>query len=116
MKDTVNDLLPLDPNLSQSVQWESLLDYERLYQPALISRAILRLEGEGVLIRRPFRWTLDGEPINECQAYLGLEKVCELRGWKIVARYGDHIAIVSPSLSSGMSCLQRAGETGPNPT
>ena len=74
---------------------ETLLDYERLSDPAAISRAILTFEGESVLIRNPFRWTKDGLEIPDAYAEMPLDLVCSERGWKIVERYGEHMAIVS---------------------
>ncbi|HSP43951.1 MAG TPA: hypothetical protein VLO11_13845 [Luteolibacter sp.] len=74
---------------------ESLLDYERLSRSASISRAILTFADESVLIRNAFQWMLDGEPIPDADARMDLDQVCEPRGWKIVERYGKHIAIVS---------------------
>lgn len=83
------------------IQMESLRDYERLYKPHELSRAILTFQGESVLIRRPFRWTRDGVDLIDVNARMELEEICENHGWKIVERYGPHIGIVSrPSEST----------------
>lgn len=72
-----------------------LLDYERLLNAEEISRAILTLKGESVLIRNAFRWKKDGMVVSNAYECHGMEEVCEERGWKIIVKYGEHIAIIS---------------------
>jgi hypothetical protein len=79
------------------IDFQTVMDYERLFKPAEIARALITMPHECVLIRRPFRWTKDGEPLDDASCYMDLEDVCTQYGWQIVARYGDHFAIVAPS-------------------
>ncbi len=85
------------PDLEPIVYHEQILDYERLYKPHEIARGILTLENESILIRRPFLWTKDGEELHDTTARMELAQVCREHGWKIVERFGRHIAIVSTS-------------------
>lgn len=79
------------------VHYASLTDYERLYKPDELARAVFTMEDESVLIRRPFRWTKDGEQLPDAYASMELDQVCAQYGWKIVASYGHHFAIITPS-------------------
>lgn len=73
----------------------SILDYERLN--ANIYECILTFEGESVLVRQPFRWMKNGEVVPNAYECLDLEQICEERNWKIIAKYGDSLAIISES-------------------
>jgi hypothetical protein len=85
---------PIDEGLDETTCYR-LLDYERLLNAEEISRAILTLKGESVLIRNAFRWKKDGMVVSNAYECHGMEEVCEERGWKIVVKYGEHIAIIS---------------------
>lgn len=75
---------------------QSMTEYERLHKPAELARAVLTMENESVLIRRPFRWSKNGTPLTDAHANMKLEQVCELYDWKIVVNFGHHFAIVAP--------------------
>ena len=69
-----------------------LLAYERLDENKILD-AIRLLPGEFIMMRRPFRWMKDGEVVPNAYESFRLEGICEDNGWKIVERYGEHIAI-----------------------
>lgn len=75
-----------------------ILDYERLYDAGAISKSIYTLPGESVLIRNAFRWKRDGVVVSNAYEMQDMEQVCQDRGWEIVVRYGDHIAIIRHSI------------------
>jgi hypothetical protein len=78
------------------VNFQTLRDYERLFKPDLISRGVLTTNHESVVIRRAMQWTKNGEDLKGASAKLSLEELCDRYQWKIVARYGDHFAVVAP--------------------
>ena len=78
----------------QSATCSRMLDYERL-NAAEIAKAIYTVPGESVIVRSAFRWLRNGEVIPNGYEMFSMEGICEDRNWKIVARYGDHIAIIS---------------------
>lgn len=77
------------------VHLESLTAFERLNNAAALSGAIFTLNEESVLVRNSFRWKKDGEAISDAYTAMSMEQVCEERGWKIVERYGEHLAIIA---------------------
>lgn len=79
------------------IDYTSLRDYERFHNPDELARAVLTMENESVLIRRSFRWWKDGVTMPNAHAKMGLDEVCEANGWKIVASFGHHLAIVAPT-------------------
>lgn len=81
--------------MNQTSPCALLLDYERLLNAAEISKAILTMKGESVLIRNAFRWKKDGMVVSNAYEGHSLEEVCEERGWTIVVKYGEHIAIIT---------------------
>ena len=81
--------------LNNTASGSRLLDYERLLEAETISKAIYTLPDESVLIRNAFRWKLNGKVVSNAYECHSMEQVCEDRGWRIVAKYGDHIAIIS---------------------
>jgi hypothetical protein len=83
---------PIEP----LVHYESLTAYERLNNSVELSRAIFTIDNEYVLVRNSFRWKKDGETISDAYSAMSMEQVCEERGWKIVERYGEHLAIITP--------------------
>lgn len=85
-----------NPTLEPLVDYGTLTAYERLNDAVAISRAVFTLENESVLVRNSFRWKKDGEAIPDAHSAMSLEQVCEERGWKIVERYGEHLAVVIP--------------------
>jgi hypothetical protein len=78
------------------VDHRTLTAYERLNNAAAISRAIYTHGGESVLIRNSFRWKNDGHTIQDTHSSMSMEQVCKAHGWRIVERYGEHLAIISP--------------------
>lgn len=70
----------------------SILDFERLDYD--LWKNIATKQGESVLVRHAFRWSRNGEFVPNAYESRDLESICEERNWKIVERYGDHIAIV----------------------
>lgn len=85
-----------NPTLEPLVDYGTLTAYERLNDAVAVSRAVFTLENESVLVRNSFRWKKDGEAIPDAPSAMSLEQVCEERGWKIVERYGEHLAVVIP--------------------
>ena len=69
------------------------LPYERL-DPDGITKSIICLDGEMVLVRSSFNWRLNSNPIPNGREGIPMENLCEDWGWEIVEKYGDHIAIV----------------------
>ena len=73
-----------------------LLDYELFSDD--IHKNIIPL-GYGkkakVIVRRAFRWQLNGERINNGYESQSAEGLCEERGWEVLRKIGDHIAIVN---------------------
>jgi len=70
----------------------NILPYERIDELKIIE-AIRVSSGEFIVVRRPFRWMKNGEAISNAYESFGMECVCEDNGWKIVEKYGEHIAI-----------------------
>lgn len=70
----------------------TILDYERLDYD--LWKNIATKQEESVLVRHAFRWFRNGEAVSNAYESRDLESICEERNWKIVVRYGDHIAIV----------------------
>lgn len=71
----------------------NILDYERL-GPDIWKHIYLK-EKESVLMRQAFRWFRNGEVVSNAYEGRSMESVCEDWGWKIVERYGEHIAIIT---------------------
>jgi hypothetical protein len=69
------------------------LAYERLQRD--IWKQIMVRPGESVMVRHAFRWHRNGEVVSNAYESFSLEGVCEDRGWKIVERFGEHIAVIS---------------------
>jgi hypothetical protein len=84
------------PALVPLVHLESLTAFERLNNAAALTRAIFTMPEESVLVRNSFRWKKDGESISDAYTAMSMEQVCEERGWKIVERYGEHLAVIMP--------------------
>jgi hypothetical protein len=74
----------------------TLTAYERLNNAAAISRAVYTHGNEAVLVRNSFHWKKDGQTIPEAHASMSMKQVCKAHRWKIVERYGEHLAIVAP--------------------
>jgi hypothetical protein len=85
-----------DGSLPPIIDYASLRDYERLCNPSDLARAVFTMENESVLIRRPFMWWKDGEPMPDAHTSMKLDEICTAYGWKIVASFGHHFAIVAP--------------------
>jgi hypothetical protein len=86
--------VPLEP--APLVHFQSIQDYERLYKPEELARAVFTAEDESVLIRRPRWWTKDGERIPNSRSGMDLEQLCQTYKWKVVAQFGNHFAVVAP--------------------
>jgi hypothetical protein len=82
------------PGVGSSV-W---LAYERLHKE--IWKSIMVRPGESVMVRHAFRWHRNGEVVSNAYESFSLEGVCEDRGWKIVERFGEHIAVISEANTS----------------
>lgn len=78
------------------VHYDTLTAYERLNNAVALSRAVFTCDNESVLVRNSFRWKKDGEAIPEASSAMSLEQVCGERGWNIIERYGEHLAIITP--------------------
>lgn len=73
-----------------------LLDYERLGTD--LWKHIGVSEEESVAVRHAFRWFKNGELLSNAYESMSIEQICEDRGWEIVTKYGDHIAIIKSCL------------------
>lgn len=70
-----------------------LVDFERINGDTIAS-CFKTQDDESVLVRQPFRWLRDGKVISNSHESYDLECICNERGWEIVHRYGDSLAIV----------------------
>lgn len=69
------------------------IDFERITGDTIAS-CFKTQDDESVLVRQPFRWLRDGKVISNAYESYDLEGICNERGWEIVHRYGDSLAIV----------------------
>ena len=69
-----------------------VLPYERFTDA--ISDAIHLWHGEHLLVRRPFRWHLDGKPVPNGYEMFESQSLIETLGMEVVESYGDHIFIL----------------------
>lgn len=70
----------------------SVLPYERISRD--IWQHIWVSDGESVMVRHPFRWQRNGEVVSNAYESMSLDQVCGDRGWIIVERFGEHMAII----------------------
>lgn len=84
----------LHPVIEPLIHRETLKPYERLNNATALSSAVFTLENESVLVRNSFRWKKDGVVIADACSSMSMEQVCQQQGWRIVERYGEHLAIV----------------------
>ena len=70
------------------------LAYERINADRLRDAMLLR-DGEHLLVRQPFRWLLDGSPVQNGYEMFAMETIVEEHRLHVVETYGDSIAIVT---------------------
>jgi hypothetical protein len=70
-----------------------LVDFERINGDTIAS-CFKTQDDESVLVRQPFRWLRDGKVVSNAYESYDLECLCNERGWEIVHRYGNSLAIV----------------------
>ena len=68
-----------------------LLGYERLTE---IHDRIITKPGESVLQRRPFRWLLNGSPLQNAYESFAPESICRDHNLKIIHRFNDDLMVV----------------------
>jgi len=78
---------------------KNVLPYERLTD--YISKAIHLWHGEHLLVRRPFRWHLDGKPVPNGYESFGATGIIDSLGMEVVENYGDHIFILRKKTEIG---------------
>lgn len=108
-----DDELPMQQREAAQETVPKMLAHERINAKA-IAAAILCWEGEFVIVRSAFRWLKHGtDVIPNAYEMFDMEQVCEERDWRIVERYGDHIAIVAAQNHHSPNPLSQPSEIRP---
>lgn len=76
-----------------------ILAYERLTEK--IFESVRLKEGEHLLVRRPFRWLLDGAALPNAYETCDVGAALALGGLEIIESYGEHIHIVRKKTITG---------------